>query len=60
MLPWGQPVPPEMTLVILKDGGGVDVVWGRVEATAATVRIGSVNFILDSKSMLIIDRYSML
>ena len=38
MLPWGQPEPPEMTLLILKDGGAEEAssAWG-----AASARSGS-------------------
>jgi hypothetical protein len=46
MLPWGQPVPPEMTFVILKEEGGVDAGRGVVEARVTRARRGSVGFMV--------------
>jgi hypothetical protein len=44
MLPWGQPEPPEMTFLILKESGACDV--GAAVARAARARVGSVNFMV--------------
>jgi hypothetical protein len=46
MLPWGQPEPPDTTLLILKESGACAWYAGAAKDTAARARAVSVYFIV--------------